>query len=217
MPTYDTIGIVAPLLLTALRFCQGIAIGGQWGGAMLLVTESAPSNRRGYYGAYAQAGAPVGVILANLAFVSVSMLTSEENFLSWGWRIPFLISFVLVIISMYIQLNLEDTKAFKDLEAMKSSDDSSPKVVKSSPILEALRRYPKRISLAAGAFLSVQVTFYILVAFILAYGVQTTDLSRNNLLMAVLIGSALMVPTQFMFSDYSDTVSYTHLTLPTKA
>ena len=204
LPTYDTIGIVAPLLLTALRFCQGIAIGGQWGGAMLLVTESAPSNRRGYYGAYAQAGAPVGVILANIAFISVSMLTSEENFLSWGWRIPFLISFVLVIISMYIQLNLEDTKAFKDLEAMKSSDDSSPKVVKSSPILEALRRYPKRISLAAGAFLSVQVTFYILVAFILAYGVQTTDLSRNDLLMAVLIGSALMVPTQFMFSDYSD-------------
>ena len=204
LPTYDTIGIVAPLLLTALRFCQGIAIGGQWGGAMLLVTESAPSNRRGYYGAYAQAGAPVGVILANIAFISVSMLTSEENFLSWGWRIPFLISFVLVIISMYIQLNLEDTKAFKDLEAMKSSDDSSPIVVKSSPILEALRRYPKRISLAAGAFLSVQVTFYILVAFILAYGVQTTDLSRNDLLMAVLIGSALMVPTQFMFSDYSD-------------
>ena len=154
---------------------------------MLLVTESAPNNRRGYYGAYAQAGAPVGVILANIAFISVSMLTSEENFLSWGWRIPFLISFVLVIISMYIQLNLEDTKAFKDLEAMKSSDDSSPKVVKSSPILEALRRYPKRISLAAGAFLSVQVTFDILVAFILAYAVQTTDLSRNDLLMAVLI------------------------------
>ena len=204
LPTYDTIGIAAPIILTSLRFCQGIAIGGQWGGAMLLVTESAPNHRRGYYGAYAQAGAPVGVILANMAFISVSMFTSEENFLSWGWRIPFLISFVLVIISMYVQLNLEDTKAFKDLEALKSTDDSTDKVVKSSPILEALGRYPKRISLAAGAFLSVQVTFYILVAFILAYGVQTTDLSRNDLLMAVLIGSALMVPTQFMFSDYSD-------------
>ena len=84
---------------------------------MLLVTENAPSNRRGYYGAYAQAGAPVGVILANLAFISVSSMTTEESFLSWGWRIPFLISFVLVIISMYIQLKLEDTKAFKELEA----------------------------------------------------------------------------------------------------
>ena len=189
LPTYETIGIAAPILLTLLRFCQGIAIGGQWGGAMLLVTESAPSNRRGYYGAYAQAGAPVGVILANIAFISVSSFTTEEDFLAWGWRIPFLISFVLVFISMYIQLKLEDTKAFKELEAIKPSSDSEPKSIKSSPILEALRRYPRRISLAAGAFLSVQVTFYILVAFVLAYCVQTTDLSRNDLLMAVLVGS----------------------------
>ena len=189
LPTYETIGIAAPILLTFLRFCQGIAIGGQWGGAMLLVTESAPSNRRGYYGAYAQAGAPVGVILANIAFISVSLMTTEESFLSWGWRIPFLISFVLVIISMYIQLKLEDTKAFKELEAIKASDTSSTKEIKSSPILEALRRYPKRISLAAGAFLSIQVTFYILVAFVLAYGVQTTELSRNDLLELLKIDS----------------------------
>ena len=204
LPTYETIGIAAPILLTFLRFCQGIAIGGQWGGAMLLVTESAPSNRRGYYGAYAQAGAPMGVILANIAFISVSLLTTEESFLTWGWRIPFIISFVLVIISMYIQLKLEDTKAFKELEAAKDSQDGEGKVIKTSPILEALKRYPKRISLAAGAFLSVQVTFYILVAFVLAYGVETTSLSRNDLLIAVLIGSAVMVPTQFFFSDYSD-------------
>ena len=204
LPTYETIGIAAPLLLTFLRFCQGIAIGGQWGGAMLLVTESAPNNRRGFYGAYAQAGAPVGVILANIAFISVSSLTTEEDFLSWGWRIPFLISFVLVIISMYIQLRLEDTRAFKELEASKSADPEEKRQIKSSPILEALRRYPGRISLAAGAFLSIQVTFYILVAFILAYGVQTTELSRNDILMAVLIGSAVMVPMQFVFSDYSD-------------
>ena len=204
LPTYETIGIAAPILLTFLRFCQGIAIGGQWGGAMLLVTESAPSNRRGYYGAYAQAGAPMGVILANIAFISVSLLTTEESFLTWGWRIPFIISFVLVIISMYIQLKLEDTKAFKELEAAKESDEDGSKVIKTSPILEALQRYPKRISLAAGAFLSVHVTFYILVAFVLAYGVETTDLSRNDLLTAVLIGSAIMVPTQFFFSDYSD-------------
>ena len=204
LPTYQSIGFLAPILLTFLRFCQGIAIGGQWGGAMLLVTESAPSNKRGYYGAYAQAGAPVGVILANIAFVSVSLLTSEESFLSWGWRVPFLISFVLVIISMYIQLKLEDTKAFKELEAAKSSHASEKQEIKSSPILVALKRYPQRISLAAGAFLSIQVTFYILVAFILAYGVATTDLTRNDLLTAVLIGSAIMVPTQFYFSAYSD-------------
>ena len=116
LPTYAMIGVTAPILLTSLRFAQGLAIGGQWGGAMLLVTESAPSNQRGYYGAFAQAGAPVGVILANLAFIVTSSLVSEESFYSWGWRIPFLASAVLIAISMYIQLNLEDTKAFKELK-----------------------------------------------------------------------------------------------------
>ena len=204
LPTYATIGIAAPILLTLLRFAQGIAIGGQWGGAMLLVTESAPREKRGYYGAFAQAGAPIGVILANLAFIGVGLFTNEESFLAWGWRIPFLASFVLIIISLYIQLRLEDTEAFKELESLKEQNPNEDKVIKSSPILEAIKKYPKRISLAAGAFLSVQVTFYILIAFLLAYGVETTDLNRDDLLMAVLIGSAIMVPTQFYFSAYSD-------------
>tara|TARA_Y100001970_G_scaffold6943_2_gene7977 strand:- start:34724 stop:36031 length:1308 start_codon:yes stop_codon:yes gene_type:complete len=204
LPTYAMIGVTAPILLTLLRFAQGIAIGGQWGGAMLLVTENAPSEKRGYYGAFAQAGAPIGVILANLAFIMVGAFTNEESFLSWGWRIPFLASFVLIIISLYIQLRLEDTKAFKELEELKEQGFQDVKVIKTSPILEAIRKYPKRISLAAGAFLSVQVTFYILIAFLLAYGVETTDLKRDDLLMAVLIGSAIMVPTQFYFSAYSD-------------
>ena len=204
LPTYATIGVAAPILLTLLRFAQGIAIGGQWGGAMLLVTESAPKEKRGYYGAFAQAGAPIGVILANLAFIGVGLFTNEESFLAWGWRIPFLASFILIIISLYIQLRLEDTEAFKELESLKEQNPNEDKVIKSSPILEAIRKYPKRISLAAGAFLSVQVTFYILIAFLLAYGVETTDLNRDDLLMAVLIGSAIMVPTQFYFSAYSD-------------
>ena len=204
LPTYATIGVAAPILLTLLRFAQGIAIGGQWGGAMLLVTESAPKEKRGYYGAFAQAGAPIGVILANLAFIGVGLFTNEESFLAWGWRIPFLASFVLIIISLYIQLKLEDTKAFKELESLKEQSPIKKKVIKSSPILEAIRKYPQRISLAAGAFLSVQVTFYILIAFLLAYGVETTDFNRDDLLMAVLIGSAIMVPTQFYFSAYSD-------------
>ena len=125
LPTYAMIGVTAPILLTSLRFAQGLAIGGQWGGAMLLVTESAPSDKRGYYGAFAQAGAPVGVILANLAFIITSSLVSEESFYSWGWRIPFLASAILIAISMYIQLNLEDTKAFKELEAMRESHENN--------------------------------------------------------------------------------------------
>ena len=202
LPTYAMIGVTAPILLTLLRFAQGLAIGGQWGGAMLLVTESAPSNQRGYYGAFAQAGAPIGVILANLALIITSASVSEEFFNAWGWRIPFLASAILILISMYIQLNLEDTKAFKALAT--NSNGKSNELIQRSPVIEAIRRYPKRIILAAGAFLSVQVTFYILIAFMLAYGVSSANMERDDMLTAVLIGCAIMVPLQFMFSSYSD-------------
>ena len=202
LPTYGIIGITAPILLTLLRFAQGLAIGGQWGGAMLLVTESAPSNQRGYYGAFAQAGAFIGVILANLALIITSASVSEEFFYTWGWRIPFLASVVLILISMYIQLNLEDTNAFKELVSKKELLEE--KVIQRSPIIEAVSKYPKRIALAAGAFLSVQVTFYILIAFMLNYGVETTNMSKDDMLSAVLIGSAIAVLLQFVFSSYSD-------------
>ncbi len=210
LPTYASIGIAAPILLTVLRFAQGLAIGGQWGGAMLLVTESAPSDKRGYYGAYAQAGAPAGVILANLAFILISASVSEEFFMSWGWRIPFIASVVLIGISMYIQLHMEDTEAFKELEAAKKSklDEQAgqPKVIQRSPVLEALVKYPKRISLAAGAFLSIQVTFYILIGFVLAYGGDPDGaaMTRTELLAAILIGSAVQIPLQFWSASYSD-------------
>ena len=202
LPTYAMIGVAAPILLTTLRFAQGLAIGGQWGGAMLLVTESAPANQRGYYGAFAQAGVPVGVILANLAFIVTSSMVSEESFFAWGWRIPFLASAILIGISMYIQLNLEDTKAFKELEASRKVGTSVE--IKSSPIIEAIKKYPSKIVLAAGAFLSIQVTFYILIAFLLAYGVASAEVTRDDMLIAVLIGSGIMIPFQFFFSAYSD-------------
>ena len=204
LPTYAMIGVTAPILLTSLRFVQGLAIGGQWGGAMLLVTESAPPDKRGFYGAFAQAGAPMGVILANLAFIITSSLVSEESFYAWGWRIPFLASAILIGISMYIQLNLEDTKAFQELQQRKQNIDTKDEQIKQSPILEAIRKYPNRIVLAAGAFLSIQVTFYILIAFLLAYGVSSAEISRDDMLAAVLIASAIMVPSQFMFSSISD-------------
>ena len=208
LPTYASIGIVAPLLLVALRFVQGLAIGGQWGGAMLLVTESAPSDQRGWYGAYAQAGAPMGVILANLAFIGVSSSMSDEAFMDWGWRLPFIASIVLIGISMYIQLKIEDTEAFRSLSDAQSTDDKPAAAVERSPVVEAIRKYPKRIMLAAGAFLSVQVTFYILIAFVIAYGMNSpsVELSRDTMLTAVLVAAAIMVPTQFYFSGLSDRI-----------
>ena len=207
LPTYQSIGIAAPLMLVALRFIQGLAVGGQWGGAMLLVTESAPSEKRGWYGAYAQAGAAVGVILANLAFLSVSTSMSDDAFIDWGWRLPFIASIVLIGISLYVQLRMEDTEAFKALKASKAEAGEQAAVPK-SPVLEAIRRYPRRIMLAAGAFLSVQVTFYILIAFVIAYGLNSpsVELTRDEMLTSVLIAAAAMIPALFYFSGVSDRV-----------
>ena len=208
LPTYDTIGYIAPLMLVLLRFAQGLAIGGQWGGAMLLVTESAPPDKRGWYGAYAQAGAPIGVILANLAFLGVSGSMTETAFLDWGWRIPFVASILLVCVSLYLQLNLEDTDAFKKLAASQSAESNADKPTQRSPIIEVLSRHPGRIFLAAGAFLSIQVTFYILIAFIMAYGVNSPSvmLSRDTMLTAVLIGAMVMIPSLFWAAGMSDRV-----------
>ena len=208
LPTYATIGYIAPLILVLLRFVQGLAIGGQWGGAMLLVTESAPADKRGWYGAYAQAGAPIGVILANLAFLGVSGGMSEDAFLDWGWRLPFLASIVLIGVSLYVQLNLEDTEAFKKLANNQSESSIEDTQIRRSPIVEVIVNYPKRIFLAAGAFLSIQVTFYILIAFIMAYGVNSPSvmLSRDTMLTAVLLAAMIMVPAQFWAAGLSDRI-----------
>ncbi len=209
LPTFATIGIAAPILLSLLRFTQGLAIGGQWGGAMLLVTESAPADKRGYYGAYAQAGAPVGVILANVAFMIISYSVSEDAFMNWGWRIPFISSVLLIGISMYVQLHMEETDAFKELQKLqkkKQAEQPQAAVVRRSPVLEAIAKYPKRIALAAGAFLSIQVSFYILIGFVLAYGTDAdgAGMTRDQMLFAVLLASVLQVPAQFLAASYSD-------------
>lgn len=218
LPTYATIGIAAPMLLTLLRFAQGFAVGGQWGGAMLLVTENAPPNKRGFYGAFAQAGAPVGLILANLAFLAVIGMLSDEQFMAWGWRIPFLCSIILIGISMYVQLHLEDTPAFlalqkRQAEQAKELDSEpadysqqAPAIKFRSPVLEVISTHPREIILAAGAFLAVQVTFYILIAFVVAYGSSSVGLGlpRQLILSAVLISSCVQIPTLFLSAAYSD-------------
>jgi len=126
--------------------------------------------------------------------------------MDWGWRLPFIASVVLIGISMFVQLKIEDTDAFKSLSAAQAESDTPKVEVKRSPVIEAIRKYPRRIMLAAGAFLSVQVTFYILVAFVIAYGMNSpsVELSRDTMLGAVLIAAAIMVPTQFYFSGLSD-------------
>lgn len=204
LPTYAEIGVIAPLALIVCRFAQGLAIGGQWGGAMLLVTENAPADKRGFYGAFAQAGAPMGVILANLAFLLMSASVSDEAFMSWGWRIPFIVSIVLIGLALYVQFRLEDTPAFKALETAKQGQSNAPK--QSSPVLQALRRFPKQIALGAGAFLAVQVSFYIFIVFVVSFGTDPNGLamSRSDMLLAVLVSSAAQIPALFYFASLSD-------------
>ena len=212
LPPYSAIGVLAPISLMVLRFVQGLAVGGQWGGAMLLVTENAPSDKRGFYGAFAQAGAPVGLILANLAFLIVTASVSQEAFMAWGWRIPFIASIALIALSLWVQLHLEETPAFRELQAGQQADgaeaasSAAPLFTGRSPVMEALVRYPGQIALAAGAFLGTQVTFYILITFVIAYGSNPIGLGlpRTTMLAAVLISSVVQIPALFIASKYSD-------------
>jgi MFS family permease len=205
LPTYATAGPLAPILLIVLRFMQGLAIGGQWGGAMLLATESAPTHKRGLYGSFAQAGAPVGVILANLAFLIVNDSVSQDAFMAWGWRIPFVLSIGLIGLSIYVQLRLEETPAFTRLSQAAHSSASVGKQVR-SPVFEALRLYPKEIALAAGAFMAVQVTYYILITWVIAYGTSPAgpNLPRGTMLAGVMIGAVAMAPALLVSGVISD-------------
>jgi MFS family permease len=226
LPSYAAAGALAPVLLIVLRFVQGLAIGGQWAGAVLLATESAPPAQRGFYGSLAQTGAPIGTILANLAFLLASSFLSDDAFLAWGWRLPFLVSVVLIGLGLYVQLRLEDTAAFRELRALKEQRDADAAASRAltsgigaeaaraqldadrqpSPVLEALRAYPRQIALVAGAFVAAQVTFYILVAFVIAYGSGSSGIGipRATMLTGVLIGAVLMIPGVILAAMLSD-------------
>jgi len=205
LPSYSQVGPLAAVLLIALRFAQGLAIGGQWAGAALLVTESAPPDKRGFYGSFAQAGAPVGTVLANLAFLIVTASLDPEAFMSWGWRIPFLASIALIALALYVQLKLEETAAFKELQESRSAQPAHPRVAK-SPVIEVLRSDGRKVLLAAGAFIACQATYYILDAFLTAYGTSPDGLalSRETMLVAVLLGSIVMVPALLFAARWSD-------------
>jgi len=206
LPGYAQIGPIAPIALVLLRFGQGLAIGGQWGGAMLMVTESAPAHRRGFFGSFAQAGAPCGVLLANLAFLLVNGNVSQDEFMAWGWRIPFLASVALIALGLFIQHRLEETAAFRNLRAGPDAGRDVGVEPERSPVLEALRLYPRQIALAAGAFIAQNLTFYILVTWIIAYGTDPAGLAlpRGTMLAGVTIGALAMAPTLFLTGAFSD-------------
>jgi metabolite-proton symporter len=196
MPTYATIGVWAPILLVALRFLQGLGLGGEWGGAVLMTLESGEPNRRGLNASWPQVGVPLGLLLANGVLALMGALTSEPAFLSWGWRVPFLLSGLLVIVGLWIRLTIAESPLFREVE------DSQTK--SGTPILEVLRRYPKQVLLAVGARVGVDVAFYTFVLFITTYVATYLKLPRNYALNAVLIAAAVQVLLIPFFGSLSD-------------
>src|SRR5215217_1807681 len=190
LPTADTIGVLAPVLLVLLRFIQGIAVGGQWGGVALLLTESAGAQRRGFAGTFAQMGVPVGVILGNLAFLIVGALVSDQAFADWGWRIPFLLSAVLFPVVLFIQLRIEETPAFKSLQDLSAQESGK---VEQAPVREALRTHRRSVLLGAGLLFGTNAIFYISIAGVLDYATRDLGVDRDELLAVTLAASAISV------------------------
>ena len=183
VPTYDSIGIWGAILLTLLRFIQGVGVGGEWGGSVLLSMEWArTSHHRGFVASWPQFGVPSGLFLANLAVLIFSTM-SGDAFLSWGWRIPFLISIVLVAIGLWIRLGILETPTFRRLVAENR--------VERTPVMEVFRLQAKEVFLSAFVRMAEQAPFYIFTAFVFAYGTGTLKVSRDMLLAAVLAASLL--------------------------
>ena len=211
MPGYATIGIAAPILLVTLRFLQGVCIGGQWGGAVLLATESAPAEKRGFYGSFAQMGVPVAVLISNIIFLVIAATLGDGALVAWAWRIPFLLSVLLVGLGLYIQLKLEDTPAFRHLQEYREQHQSEEErreaeEAAGSPVWEVLRTYPKEIALAAGAFIAINANFYLLITYILDYATAEVGLPQSTVLTAVLISSVAGLMAIAGFAALSDLI-----------
>ena len=199
LPTYATIGVWAPILLVALRFLQGLGLGGEWGGAVLMTLESGGANRRGLNASWPQVGVPVGLLLANGILALMGALTDEPAFLSWGWRVPFLLSGLLVLVGLWIRMTIAESPLFREVE------ESHTKA--GAPIMEVLRSYPKQVLLAIGARVGVDVAFYTFVLFITTYVATYLKLPRNYALNAVLIAAAIQVVLIPLFGSLSDRFS----------
>ncbi|MFS2223747.1 MFS transporter [Pantoea sp. B65] len=198
LPDYAAIGVWAPVLLLTLRLIQGLALGGEWGGAVLMAVEHAPAGKRGLFGSWVQIGVPVGTLLANLAFLAIAAFFPAEDLLSWGWRIPFLASALLIAIGLYIRLNIHETPVFKQTQK------SEPEV--KMPLAEILRKYWKQVLLGGIATMSTGASFNIIVAFGLTYGTQTLGFSRSIMLTVVMVSCALCIVLLPAFGALSDRI-----------
>ncbi|OEV30057.1 MFS transporter [Streptomyces nanshensis] len=192
LPGYGSIGIWAPALLATLRFLQGISVGGEWSGAMLLTLEHTPKEKHGSYSAVPQLGSPVGTLLSSGAFALVGMLP-DEAFYSWGWRIPFLFAFVLLLVALYMRLRIEESPVFKAMMADSEKNGPPP-----APLIEAFRRTWGRILIGvAAAFLGIG-GFFLLTTFIISYGTEQLGIDKSVMLNATLVGAVVEIGVLFV-------------------
>ncbi|WP_280318266.1 MFS transporter [Nocardia wallacei] len=198
LPGYATLGVAAPVLLVLLRVLQGIGLGGEWGGAALLSTEHAPRDRRGLFAAAPQMGSPVGYFVATAVFWALSEGLPKDAFDGWGWRIPFLLSFVLVAVGLRIRLRVAETPAFANFVATRHAARV--------PIAAVLRRYPRELLLGAGSIVVVYVMFYTASTYCLTYTTKTLGVPRNTMLGLTLIAVVVLGAATFIVARWSDLV-----------
>jgi len=204
LPTYATIGIGAPILLTLLRLVQGFALGGEWGGAVLIVSEHGDAKRRGFWASWPQAGVPVGNLLATAVLAVLAAVQTDEAFLSWGWRVPFLLSGLLVGVGLWIRLTVSESPVF--LEAQRKAEARKSPVVEKAPIVTLLRLHWREVLIAMGARMGENVSYYVITAFILVYITGPLGLSKSYGLNAVLIASAVHFVSIPLWGALSDRV-----------
>ncbi len=198
LPTYRDAGIVATILLVILRFAQGFAVGGEWGGAVLMATEHSPAERRGFYGSWPQMGVPVGLLLSSLIFGLTTSSFSKQDFLGFAWRIPFLLSIIIVGVGLFIRLSITETP---DFERVKETE-----AIVRIPLVDVLRTSWRTVILAAGAFFVVNGAFYIFITFVVSYGTTVLHVSSNTMLTGTLVGAVGMAITILAAGMLSDRV-----------
>ncbi|MFC7885898.1 MFS transporter [Streptomyces sp. NPDC057376] len=201
LPTYETIGVAAPILLVLLRIVQGVAVGAQWGGAMLLATEYAPEGKRGIYGSVVQLGVPIGVVTANTVFLLAGAFTSESAFEAWGWRVPFVVGLLVLGLAWYIHTRVEETPEFRAAERALAEKEQGEQ---SSPLRTIVREHLGTVLLAGGSFAVNTATFYILITGVLDYTTRELDMEHGAVLavsLCVSLTQLVLIPAAAALSD----------------